>query len=421
MKKRVLLLTYGRLPVPAVCGGAIETLLDTLIEENEKHQLLELFVISREDSAIEPFNHTHQATQVIPVKTREHPILWFFQKCVNKVLAVLDGKKRLLIPYPALIAETKDVLQEQPMDCVIDLNCPERILSLREFYSGKLAVYLHNNYLNQQLAYGEQILQQLDGVISVCDFLNQQVKTIPANETEPQFFRVNNGIDLTSYQPPELEERKSWREKFNIEEQECVIVFFGRVTETKGVHLLLEALSQIECLVKVKVLIIGGITYSSAQEDSYVKRVKAQAEKLPIDVVFTGYVNKEEIPDYLKAADICAVPSIFHETCCLSAVEAQAMGIPVIATKIGGIPEYISQDSALLIDYDKYFVENFAKGLDQLIHHPEFRAYLQAEAIKQRNQHSKERYYKEFVTSVEQLIAEQHKGTTRLKEKRKIQ
>lgn len=406
MRKRVLLLTYGKLPVPAVRGGAIETLVDTLIEENEKKQLLELFVISREDSAIESFNQNHQFTKVIPVKTKEHPIWWFFQKCMNKLFAAFDGKKRALIPYPVLIAETKDVLQEQPMDCVVDLNCPERILSLREFYPGKLAVYLHNDYLNQRTSHGKQILQQLDGVISVCDFLNQQVRKIPSIELVPQYFRVNNGIDLVHYQPPEIDERKSWRERFNMDDEDCVIVFFGRITETKGVHLLLEALSQLEFSVPVKVLIIGGNTYSSTQQDSYVKRVKAQAERLPIDVTFTGYVDKEQIPNYLKAADICAVPSIFHETCCLSAVEAQAMGIPVIATKIGGIPEYISQESALLIDYDKNFVENFAAGLDQLIHHPELRYQLQSEAIKQRRQHSKERYYKEFVSSVEQLISE---------------
>ncbi|MGG5329016.1 glycosyltransferase family 4 protein [Enterococcus sp. AZ163] len=405
-KKRVLLLTYGKLPVPAVRGGAIETLIETLIEENERHQLVELFVISREDSAIESFNQKHQATQIISAKTKEHPIWWFFQKCMNKVLAAFDGKKRTLIPYPVLIAEAKDVLQEQPMDCVIDLNCPERVLSLREFYPGKLAVYLHNDYLNQRTSHGKSIFQQLDGIISVCDFLNQQAKTIPVTGTEPQFFRVNNGIDLASYRPPEMEERKSWREKFNIEEKDCVIVFFGRITETKGVHLLLNALSQIEYKTNVKVLIIGGNTYSSAQQDSYVKKVKMQAERLPIDVVFTGYVDKEQIPNYLKAADICAVPSIFHETCCLSAVEAQAMGIPVIATKIGGIPEYISQNSALLIDYDKNFVGNFAKGLDQLIHHPEFRHQLQEQAIKQRNRHSKERYYQEFVASVEALLAD---------------
>ena len=64
-KPRVLVLTYGKLPIPAVKGGAIETLLDSLIEENEQQQQVELIVLSGADPAISAFNQTHKYTQVI--------------------------------------------------------------------------------------------------------------------------------------------------------------------------------------------------------------------------------------------------------------------------------------------------------------------------------------------------------------------
>ncbi|MGM0214812.1 glycosyltransferase family 4 protein [Enterococcus sp. AZ109] len=406
MKKlRVLLLTYGKLPVPAVKGGAIETLLDSLIEENEKKQRLELVVISSEHPAIIPFNQTHEHTQVIPVKTKERPFRWFFQKCGGKLAALLTGKKKNLIPYPELISAAERYLKEHSVDCCIDLNCPERIPYLRQFFSGCLAVYLHNDYLNPRTANSQQLLQQLDGVLSVCDFLNDQVKKIARFKDRPALYRVNNGIQLADYGPIDPTERAKIRADLQIDAEECVIVFSGRITKTKGLHLLFDALSQLDSLEKVKVFVLGGMTYSSTQKDAYFNQVIAQAEKLPIEVVFTGYVEKAKIPYYLKAADICAVPSIFHETCCLSAVEAQAMGIPVIATKIGGIPEYISSKSAMLIDYDQRHVEHFAKGLDRLIHDQQFRKQLSQEALIRRERHSQARYYQEFVCSIENLTA----------------
>ncbi|MGX2945491.1 glycosyltransferase family 4 protein [Enterococcus alishanensis] len=404
MKKlRVMLLTYGKLPIPAVKGGAVETLLDSLIEENEKHQLLDLIIVSKDDVAITVFNKTHKFSKVIAVKTKERPLRWFMQKVLNKVWFMLTGKKKNLIPYPEIMTKAQDYLQNTAVDCLVDLNCPERIPIIRTFFSGKLAVYLHNDYLNDQTMNGKEILQQLDGVMSVCDFLAKQIKKIPKVKEMPPFYRVNNGIKLEDYQMASPIEKQTLRSELSLKKDDCVIVFSGRITETKGVHLLLAALDKVKFKKNVKVLILGGTTYSAIKKDNYFKKVMAQAEQLPIEVRFTGYIKKTEVPSYLKAADICAVPSIFHETCCLSAVEAQAMGIPVIVTRIGGIPEYISEDSALLIDYDKNYINNFAKGLDRLIHDDKFRKRLSDQAIKGRNRHSQKRYYEEFVRSIEQL------------------
>ena len=403
-KPRVLLLTYGKLPIPAVKGGAIETLLDSLIEENEQQQQVELIVMSGADPAISTFNQTHKYTQVISVKTNERPVWWMLQKCWNKLKQLLTGKRKNLIPYPELIKAANQYLQENTVDCLIDLNCPERIPAIRSFYLGKLAVYLHNDYLNPQTFKGAEILQELDGVLSVCHFLNNQVRQIDYTKDWPLLYRVNNGIALKKYQPATEEEKQHIRLQLNYSQTDCVIVFSGRITETKGIHLLLEALSRLDSLENVKVLVLGGTTYSSAEKDSYFKKVMAQAKHLPIEVKFTGYIEKQQIPRYLKAADICAVPSIFHETCCLSAVEAQAMGIPVIATRIGGIPEYISEAGSFLIDYDAQFVENFAAGLDRLIHDETLRQQMREEALKERTRHSQERYYDEFVKCINHFV-----------------
>ena len=106
-KPRVLVLTYGKLPIPAVKGGAIETLLDSLIEENEQQQQVELIVLSGADPAISAFNQTHKHTQVISVKTKERPLWWLLQKCWNKGQQLFTGKRKNLILYPELIKAAK--------------------------------------------------------------------------------------------------------------------------------------------------------------------------------------------------------------------------------------------------------------------------------------------------------------------------
>jgi len=60
-------------------------------------------------------------------------------------------------------------------------------------------------------------------------------------------------------------------------------------------------------------------------------------------VTFTGEVPHEHVPDYLAQTDIFVMPSVHEsETFGVAAVEAQAMGVPVVASRIGGVPEAVA-------------------------------------------------------------------------------
>ena len=70
------------------------------------------------------------------------------------------------------------------------------------------------------------------------------------------------------------------------------------------------------------------------------------------DVVrFAGEVPHDQVPHHMAGMDIFVMPSVHEsETFGVAAVEAQAMGIPVVATRIGGIPEAVLENrSALLV------------------------------------------------------------------------
>ena len=79
---------------------------------------------------------------------------------------------------------------------------------------------------------------------------------------------------------------------------------------------------------------------------------------------------------------------------------------PVVFRQLKLIPEYISEESAFLIDYDAQFVENFATGLDHLNHDQTLRQQMREEALKERMRHSQERYYDEFVNCINHFVDE---------------
>lgn len=398
----ILFLTYGALPFPPEKGGAIETLLQTLVDENEQNKDCQFTIISRETEKKDySFKQTRVVTTVVSDDLATRSIRWG-KRFFGKVFSVLSRKKVQFDLYPEISHTAKQVLTEESFDIVVDLNRVERISKLRPYCKGKYVLYFHNDYLNKETYHGKQIYEKADGIFSVCDFLNDQVKAIPQLTLDSNLYRVNNGIKLENYLPTIASEKQVRRKQLGIPENDFVIAFSGRVTPTKGVDILLKALQKID-REDMTVLIIGGTTYSSENVDTYTRSLHKMAKELKANVIFTGYLSNVEVPNWVSVADVCAVPSIFHETCCLSAVEAQAMGIPVVATAIGGIPEYISKESAYLINYDEQMVNNFATALEELYENKGMREKMAEVAIQHRNRHSAKRYYDEFLEAIQSI------------------
>ena len=99
--------------------------------------------------------------------------------------------------------------------------------------------------------------------------------------------------------------------------------------------------------------------------------------------------------------DVAVIPSVWDDPFPTTVLEAQAMGLPIITTRRGGIPEEVTEDNAVLLDTDEHFVDNLAKGILDLYEHPEKRKVM-SEASKKRSQlFSKEHYAHEFFEALE--------------------
>ena len=149
--------------------------------------------------------------------------------------------------------------------------------------------------------------------------------------TDPSRIRViHTGLDLAAMDRGG--EGRRVREEFNLPEDAVVAGTVSRLFKEKGHTHLVDALSQLPDLEPPLYLLIVG----TGDERSALER---QVEDLGLSerVRFTGYY--EDLPGALRAMDIFVQPSIDHEGFPTSVLEAQAAGLPVIASDIGGTHE----------------------------------------------------------------------------------
>ena len=144
---------------------------------------------------------------------------------------------------------------------------------------------------------------------------------------------IPNGIDLRKFE--NLDRQRS-REKLGIKD-EFLIMTVGRLEKVKGIEYLIQAVNIPNSKFQIpnsKLLIIG--------DGSERENLENLAKKLNLKerIKFLGEIPNEKIPTHLAAADCFVLPSV-KEGFGIVLLEAMAAGIPIIATKVGGVPDLI--------------------------------------------------------------------------------
>jgi D-inositol-3-phosphate glycosyltransferase len=153
------------------------------------------------------------------------------------------------------------------------------------------------------------------------------------------------GVDLTRFTPIPADEAK---EQVGIPCGDKNIMFAGRIEPLKGIDTLIQAMALIknrrpEVIENTCVAIIGGDPWTDSPDDE-MSRLQDLLQQLDIHdiVVFLGAKNQEVLPNYYAAAEMVIMPS-HYESFGMVALEAMAMGRPVIASEVGGLA-YLVQD-----------------------------------------------------------------------------
>ena len=174
------------------------------------------------------------------------------------------------------------------------------------------------------------------------------------------------GVDLSHFRPMD---RAAARAELALPAEAPVLIWVGRLEKLKGVDILIDALAQLE-EPDVTLLIVGGDEH--AEELKAELQAQAAAAGVGANVRFEGAVAHDRLPLYYNAADLCVVPS-YYESFGLVAVEAMACGVPVVASRVGGLISTVTDGvTGYLIPWR--CPEPFAEKLEVLLHNPELRA-----------------------------------------------
>ena len=219
-------------------------------------------------------------------------------------------------------------------------------------------------------------------VVCVSEDMNEKVKVM--TDGKARTFTFYSGVDTEKFQPvPEI--RDTFRRKLGYAETDCVFLFVGRITREKGIYELLEAFASISKEKEsLKLMLVGPIFERS--------RFKKKVLQLGIthQIKTIGGVGHDDIPGYMNAADVFAFPS-WMEGLPNVVMEACSCELPVIASRVGGIPEIIEDEvSGFLVS--PRCPEELAEKMEYLIDSPEFISVIARKARQKMRREFNYRY-----------------------------
>jgi len=221
-----------------------------------------------------------------------------------------------------------------------------------------IIISLHDNYIKDvrlERKIANKILSKVtDKIIAVSESIRKDIMKYDGIDSS-KILVIPNGIDIERFDPKG--NFANIREEFLIKKSDIVIGFIGRIVSVKGLEYLIDALLFLkEEFKNIKLLITG--------EGSLLDRLyeKAKENSVNNSVIFTG--RRRDIPDILSCIDIFVMPSI-AEGLPNSLLEAMAMGKPIVATEVGGIPELIRNgvNGILVLPRDPGALATAIKGL----------------------------------------------------------
>ncbi|MCA1031206.1 glycosyltransferase family 4 protein [Bacillus timonensis] len=317
-----------KLPSPAVKGGAIQMMIDGVASYLTDNHELTVFSIT---------------DPLLPDRESK------------------DNVTFMRFPREGYRMHVAEELKNHAFDLIHVFNRPKNVpLYKSSAPHSKFVLSLHNEMFTPRKLTDEEgkaAVEAVDAITTVSQFIKDTI-TERFPEAEEKTTVVYSGVNLEDYAPVWTVKgrmmRKYYRQKYGIQGRK-VILFVGRLSNTKGPHILIQAMYSILNQHPDAVLVIvGGKWFSDNGVNSYVKYLHRLARPIKDHVVFTKYIPAEEIPTIFLVGDLFVCSSQWNEPLARVHYEAMAAGVPLITTNRGGNAEIIEDEwNGLIIDdYD---------------------------------------------------------------------
>lgn len=378
---RVALITSGILPVPAIKGGAVETLSTYLCEQFDSSKNFSVDLFTCDCEGLENYCKKYKKInliKVIPNNNDKKKALWIGR--VERHLGIHKG-------YNEFQYALRRYYNDINYDITIFENTLRNICVLKRIKKSGLWIYhVHNNVErgggDKSVSNIKKVESKIDFILACSDFTrNDYAKYFPSD----RIYTFYNAVDLQSYSEVSHKDH-SGNEKYTF-------LISGRIVPEKG---FLEAITAFSNMNNddARLLIAGDLQESVMGDKEYVKKVKKAANKKS-NIEFLGFIPYEKMKSIYNTADCVLVPSQWDEPFGLVVAEAMSMKKPLIATKLGGIAEIVDDNCAFLIEKGENGIAQMQKYMQYLIEHPEDGVKMGKcgfERMKNHNEFNKEYY-----------------------------
>ncbi|MEM1116388.1 MAG: glycosyltransferase [Bacteroidota bacterium] len=209
-------------------------------------------------------------------------------------------------------------------------------LALRALVGHRVVLTFHGSDLYRPDPVSQRVLARLarhaDAVTAVSAPLQAHLQAWMPGREGVTF--IPNGVDLDF-----------WAAAQPCPAAPATVVAVGRLEPVKGFDVLIEAVRRLRVARDVRLHLIGDGRQRGALERQAAEAGLADA------VTFAGHLDPEGVRDAFRAASVFALPSR-SEGLPLALIEAQAAGLPVVATRVGGVPDQVPHPAGILVEPD---------------------------------------------------------------------
>lgn len=233
-------------------------------------------------------------------------------------------------------------------------------------------------------------------VVAVSERVRKQLKEYH-HVPDERIVTIPNGINLSRFDPANVSSRAEVRRSFGITQDVPLVLFVGSQYRLKGLEFAIRALAEMKT--RAVLLVVGGDTTAP---------FKRLAEQLGVSerVIFAG--ARSDLPKIYPAADAFVLPTLY-ETFALVCLEAMASGLPVLASPVGGIEDYLRDGvNGFHIQRDP---EDIAVKLDRILTDRDLHARIREQGLATAGNYAWKKIAKQYLILFDELIAERARNS----------
>lgn len=306
----ILIVAPEQIPVPPIRGGSVEICI---------------YAIARK------LARQHRVTII----SRRHPLYKRVTQEGNiTIIRVAGGTSA------AYLAGVLRTIKRKHYDLIQVDNRPRYASAIkRAMPSTPVSLFLHSltfvspaysstGTTNSHLAYADLI------IANSISLKNKLKSLFPQQANKLRVVQL--GVDITRFRPPDAAKARAIRSKYGFNKGFNVL-YTGRLIPKKGIDVLIKAVHQARKTIPAIRLIVAG----GQQRPGYKAKLVRLVKRLKVPTSFVGYMPHTKLHKIYWLGDCFVCPSQQHEAFGLVNVEAMSSGLPVIASRNGGIKEIV--------------------------------------------------------------------------------